>query len=138
MGTIQIPGLKVRRASTTIELRDGESFTIAGLLQDNYNAQIRQYPFIGDVPVLGALFRSNGYQRNETELVIVVTARTVVAHRGPSATPADRFTPPSDLELFLLGNQQATHTGNEALDRVLVGVDPHKGGIDGPHGHVIY
>jgi len=138
VGTIQIPGLKVRRANTTVELRDGESFTIAGLLQDNYNAQIRQYPFIGDVPILGALFRSNGFQRNETELVIVVTARTVVAHRGPTATPADSFTPPSDLELFLLGNQKATKTGNEALDRVLIGTDPSKGGIEGPHGHVIY
>jgi pilus assembly protein CpaC len=158
VGTIQVPGLKVRRANTTVELRDGESFTIAGLLQDNYNTQIRQYPFVGDLPVLGALFRSNGFQRSETELVIVVTARTVVAHRGPTATPADRFTPPSDLELFLLGNQQATRTAaealglemflhgnpqatrnrNEALDRVLIGVDPRKGGIDGPHGHVIY
>ncbi len=137
-GGIQIPGLKVRRANTTVELRDGESFTIAGLLQDNYNQQIRQYPFIGDVPVLGALFRSTGYQRAETELVIVVTARTVVAHRGPSATPADRFTPPSDLEIFLLGSSQATATHNQALDRVLIGVDPRKGGIDGPHGHVIY
>ena len=136
VGTIQVPGLKVRRAHTTVELRDGESFTIGGLLQDNYTSQISGMPFVGDVPVLGALFRSNGYKRDETELVIVVTARLVTPHKGPSASPADHFTPPSDLELFLLGSQQSLAASN--LDRALVSSAETKGGLDGPHGHVLY
>ena len=131
-----MPGLKVRRAHTTVELRDGESFTIGGLLQDNYTSQISGMPFVGDVPVLGALFRSNGYKRDETELVIVVTARLVTPHKGPSASPADHFTPPSDLELFLLGSQQSLAASN--LDRALVSSAETKGGLDGPHGHVLY
>jgi pilus assembly protein CpaC len=132
---LTIPGIKVRRAKTTVELRDGESFTIAGLLKDDYQNQIRQFPFVGDVPVLGALFRSTGYQRNQSELVIVVTPHIVKATKGRMATPADRFLPPSELELFLLGVQRK---GLSREDKVLLGVDPTKGGIDGPYGHVVY
>ena len=135
-GLISVPGLKVRRAHTTVELRDGESFTIAGLLEDDYQNNIRQFPFIGDLPILGTLFRSTGYQRNETELVMVVTPHLVTPRRGNIATPADQFVPPSDFELFLLGEQR----GGElpAADRALLSVDPTKGGLDGPYGHVLY
>src|SRR4030095_8047059 len=93
-GLIRVPGLKVRRAHTTIELRDGESFTIAGLLKEDYTNNIRQLPWIGDTPVLGPLFRSTGYQRGETELVIVVTPHLAIPRRGNLAGPADRFLPP--------------------------------------------
>jgi pilus assembly protein CpaC len=136
LGLIKVPGIKVRRAHTTVELRDGESFTIAGLLRDDYQASIRQYPFIGDFPVLGALFRSNGYQKDETELVIVVTPHLATPRRGVSATPADNFVPPSDFELFLFGAQQASGSVKPE-DRVLMSADPTKGGVDGPHGHVL-
>ena len=71
--TIQVPALTVRRAETTVELGSGESFAIAGLLQDAVNVTGNGVPFLGDVPILGALFRSDNFQRNETELVIVVT-----------------------------------------------------------------
>ncbi len=125
LGLIRVPGIKVRRAKTTVELRDGESFIVAGLLRDDYQSQIRQLPGLGDVPVLGALFRSNGYQHNQTELVIIVTPHLVAARRGAIMTSADQFTPPSDTERFLLGKQ----TADQKLS---------SGGVDGPHGHVLY
>jgi len=136
-GGLTIPGIKVRRAKTTVELRDGESFTIAGLLRDDYRNDVRQYPFIGDLPVIGALFRSTGYQKNQTELVLVVTPHLAVPVRGPAATPADRFVPPSDFELFLFGAQKATKTPKSAEDRALMSVDPKTAGIDGVYGHVL-
>jgi pilus assembly protein CpaC len=138
IGLIQVPGIKVRRAHTTVELRDGESFTIAGLLKDEYRGDIRQYPFVGDIPILGSLFRSNGYQRDQTELVIVVTPHLVTARRGMAATPADRFTPPSDFERFLFGWQEGVGRKLKPEDRALISADPNKGGVDGPHGHVLY
>ena len=137
-GTISVPGLKVRRAHTTVELRDGESFTIAGLLQDDYQSQIRQFPFAGDIPVLGALFRSNGYKKDETELVIVVTPHIVTPRRGVIATPGDNFVPPSDFELFLFGTQDGSKSNLRPEDRALLSADPTTGGIDGAHGHVLY
>jgi pilus assembly protein CpaC len=134
----EIPGIKVRRARTTIELRDGESFTIAGLMADEYTNTIRQYPLLGDVPVLGALFKSTAYQRKETELVIVVTPHLVTPRRGLVATPADRFAPPSDFELFLLGAQGAAGKPLNPEDRALLGGGAGKGGVEGPFGHVLY
>lgn len=138
VGVIKVPGIKVRRAHTTIELHDGESFTIAGLLQQDYQTQTRQFPFVGDIPILGALFRSNGYQRNETELVIVVTPHLVVPRRGKVALPGDGFVPPSDFELFLLGADHGAAAHVRPEDRALMSADPGKGGVEGPHGHVLY
>ena len=138
LGTIEVPGIKVRRAHTTVELRDGESFTIAGLLSDNYQNSIRQWPFIGDLPILGSLFRSTGFQRDQTELVIVVTPHMVVPRRVAEATPADHFVPPSDFELFLFGAQRGKAADLKPEDRALMSADPGKGGVDGPFGHVLY
>jgi pilus assembly protein CpaC len=137
-GVISVPGLKVRRAHTTVELRDGESFTIAGMLQGTYQNEVDQFPFLGDVPVLGALFRSTSFQRDETELVIVVTPHLAVPRRDKTATPADHFVPPSDLELFLFGSQVGASANLRPEDRALLALDPGKAGIDGPHGHVVY
>jgi len=138
LGTIVIPGIKVRRAHTTVELRDGESFTVAGLLSDDYKSDIRQYPFLGDLPIIGALFRSTGYQQDQTELVIVVTPHLVTPKRGPTATPVDSFVPPSDFELFLFGNTRGKAANVRPEDRALMSADPGKGGLDGPYGHVLY
>ena len=135
---LRIPGIKVRRAKTTIELRDGESFTIAGLLKDIDEKDIRQYPWVGDVPVLGALFRSTSYQREQSELVIVVTPHLVTPRRGPTATPADHYVPPSDFELFLFGAMSGSAASLKPEDRVLMSVDPATGGVDGAYGHVVY
>ena len=71
--TITIPALTVRRAETSVELGSGESFALAGLLQHTSEQDISKVPLLGDIPILGALFRSNRFQRNETELVIIVT-----------------------------------------------------------------
>ncbi len=99
-----IPGLRTRTASTTVEMRDGESFAIAGLLQDDFRDSIGQVPWLGDIPVLGALFRSANYQRQQTELVIIVTAHLVSPTRGEAfALPTDRIRIPTENELFLLG-----------------------------------
>jgi pilus assembly protein CpaC len=133
-----IPGFKIRRASTMVELRDGESFVIAGLLSDSYANQISAFPILGDIPVLGALFRSPSFQRDQTELVIVVTPHIAIARRGPIALPTDHFTPPSDYELFLFGMLAGEGANLRPEDRALMSQDPAKGGVEGPYGHVLY
>ena len=138
LGDIVVPGIKVRRAHTTVELRDGESFTVAGLLSDDYQNNIRQFPFLGDLPIIGGLFRSTGYQQDQTELVIVVTPHLVTPRRGLTATPVDTFVPPSDFELFLFGNQRGKAANLKPEDRALMSADPGKGGLDGQYGHVLY
>ncbi|SFD47902.1 type II and III secretion system protein family protein [Roseivivax sediminis] len=93
-----------REAATTVELRDGESFAIAGLLQDDFSDLNGQVPWLGDVPVLGALFRSAEYQRSQTELVIIITPHLVTPTRGEAmALPTDRIRPPTEKDLFLYG-----------------------------------
>lgn len=101
---IEIPGISVRRADTTIELHDGQSFAIAGLLQNDYSNDVRQTPWIGNVPVLGQLFSSKRYQKNESELVIIVTPRLVqpASHPDGLGSPLDAFAEPTEAELFLL------------------------------------
>ena len=104
-----VPSFITRRAKTTVELRDGESFAIAGLLQDNFADLSSQVPWLGDVPVLGALFRSAEYQREQSELIIIVTAHLVSPTRGETlALPTDRVKPPSEFDLFLNGRVART------------------------------
>jgi pilus assembly protein CpaC len=87
-----------------VELRDGESFAIAGLLEDDFTDAVGQVPWLGDIPVLGALFRSAEYQRSQTELVIIITPHLVQPTRGEAlALPTDRVRPPTERDLFLLG-----------------------------------
>lgn len=137
-GGVSVPGTKVRRAQTTVELRDGESFTIAGLLRDDYQNAIRQYPFIGDLPILGNLFRSTNYQRKQTELVMIVTPHLAAPTRGRQATPNDYYAPPSDFELFVFGAQRGLQSGVNPEDRALMGLDPTKVGVEGSYGHVLF
>lgn len=104
IGGISINGFKRRETSTTVEMRDGQSFAIAGLLQDDFRDLSGQVPWLGDVPVLGALFRSAEYQRNQTELVIIVTPHLVTPVAGEAlALPTDRVKIPTERELFLGG-----------------------------------
>jgi len=108
-GGLEIAAFTRRETSTTVEMRDGESFAIAGLLQDNFSDLSGQVPWIGDVPVLGSLFRSANYQRNQTELVIIVTPHLVTPTRGTAlALPTDRVRPPTEKDLFLFGRVAAT------------------------------
>ncbi|MGO1118279.1 type II and III secretion system protein family protein [Rhodovibrionaceae bacterium A322] len=106
--SVAVPGLEVRRAETTIELGSGQSFALAGLLQDTSNSAISKFPGLGDLSVLGPLFRSTSFQRNETELVIIATAY-VVEPGNPSdyGTPLDGFRPATDLERILEGRLTA-------------------------------
>jgi pilus assembly protein CpaC len=105
---VEIPSLIVRRAQTTIELRDGQSFAIAGLIHANNFKNQRQLPWIGDVPVLGTLFRSASFQKKETDLVIIVTPRLVKPkHPGEKlVTPLDGRVSSNDPEFFLKGEQE--------------------------------
>ena len=104
IGNIVIPGLTTRRAETTVELGSGQSFMIAGLLQNDHQNSIDKAPGIGDVPILGALFRSNNFQRNETELVIVITPYLVKpVNANDIVLPTDGYRAPTDLDRVLLG-----------------------------------
>ncbi len=103
-GGVSINAFKRRETTTTVEMRDGESFAIAGLLQDDFTDLNGQVPWLGDIPVLGALFRSAEYQRNQSELVIIVTPHLVTPTRGEAlALPTDRIRIPTEKELFLFG-----------------------------------
>lgn len=108
LNDIVIPGLRTRRARTTLEMRDGESFAIAGLIGADFANSARQVPFLGSIPIIGALFRSTRFNRNETELVITVTPH-IVRPVAPEALamPTDRIRAPSEAEQLLLGARQA-------------------------------
>ena len=107
-GGITVPGLVVRRANTTVEMRDGQSFAIAGLLDNKHSTDQNQLPWVGQVPVLGALFRSASYLKNETDLVIIVTPHLVKpAVPGEKlATPFDQKVAGNDVDFFLLGRAE--------------------------------
>ncbi len=101
----EFPTVDIRSTSTNVELRDGQSFAIAGLLSDEFTDTASQVPWIGDVPVLGALFRSSSFVRRQSELVIIVTAHLVTPVDGDLlALPTDRIRIPTEAELFLNGN----------------------------------
>ena len=114
---VSVPALIVRRASTTVELRDGQSFVIGGLLQNDNKNQIDQLPWLGSVPVLGALFSSKSYQKNETDLAIIVTPHLVRPARPGDEVkaPTDDTLPPNDVDFFLLGKTEVTREQARAL-----------------------
>ena len=115
-----VPALSVRRAETTIELGSGQSFAIGGLLQNNITSVVSRFPGLGDIPILGALFRSTSFQRQETELVIIVTPTIVrpVARPDVVRLPTSEVTPPSDLELILRGKLSTTPNGARVLQGI--------------------
>jgi pilus assembly protein CpaC len=109
-----VPGLLTRRAKTTVELRDGQSFAIAGLLRNDFRDTVRQLPLLGSIPIIGSLFRSTGFQKEQTELVIIVTPRLVRPMRPEDVRlPTDRVGNPDELDLFLMGRTDKA-----------VGIDP--------------
>jgi pilus assembly protein CpaC len=114
-----VPGLITRKASTTLELRDGQSFMLGGLLQNQTTTAQEQLPWLGDVPVLGALFRSSQYQKNETDLVILVTPHIVrpLPPTMPIHTPLDNSLPGNDIDFFLMGQAEVS----PALARLALG-----------------
>jgi pilus assembly protein CpaC len=133
-----IPGLTTRRATTTVELRDGQSFAIAGLIQSDFQDTVRQLPLFADVPVLGALLRSSDYQSQQTELVIIVTPHLVQPAPGGSlATPADDFVPPSDSDIWLFGRIESPTSGQPATNAANALAINKAGGVQGSYGHII-
>jgi len=126
-----VPSLNKREARTTVELRDGQSFSIAGLLQSDNRRNISQLPWIGSVPILGALFSSKQFQEVETDLVVIVTPH-LVAPAVPGqqlASPLDNHIPTNDVDFFLMGQMEQRKVFQ---DYVTSG-----GGIQGPYGHII-
>jgi pilus assembly protein CpaC len=114
VGGFSIPGLISRQSETTVRLADGQSFAIAGLLSNKVRSQISKIPLLGDIPVLGALFRSVDYQRDESELLVVITARLtkpLAPHEVPPLPTDDELNDPNDFELFLLGNDGSATRG---------------------------
>ncbi len=103
VGGSVFPSFTVRRVSTTVQLRDGQSFAIAGLIKNNVTESVRRFPILGDIPIIGALFRSSSFQEDKTELLFVVTPRLVKPLPPNFALPTDNFTPPSKAEFFLNG-----------------------------------
>jgi len=110
-----VPALTVRRAETTVELGSGQSFMIAGLLRNHNTNSIDRAPFLGNIPILGALFRSTRFQRAETELVIIVTPYLVRPVSNPSqiALPTDGYRHPDEAQRLLIGQDNAGVTGEQ-------------------------
>jgi pilus assembly protein CpaC len=125
------PVFNTRTLDATVELRDGQSFSVAGLLQNNANLTQNQLPWLGDVPILGALFRSSSYQKHDTELVVIVTPR-LVQPVGPGqtlATPFDNTQTANDPEFFALGKMEVTPK--------MLHVFQTGAGVTGPYGDII-
>ena len=114
-GQTILPLITTRRASTTVQMRDGESFAIGGLLQDNARGSLKALPGAGEIPVLGTLFRSTQFQHDLTELVIVITPRLVQPMQTASyPLPTDSFSTPNELAVYLTGNMEGSGTKNRA------------------------
>ena len=125
------PIFNTRTLDATIELRDGQSFSVAGLLQNETNLSQDQLPWIGEVPVLGALFKSSKYQKRDTELVVIVTPRLVQPSTPGQvvASPLDRTLPANDVQFFGLGQMEVTP---EMIEKIQSG-----DGVAGPYGYII-
>jgi pilus assembly protein CpaC len=127
-GTVQIPGIRTRRASTTIELGSGQSFAIAGLLQSNSAQDINKFPWLGDVPVLGTLFKSDAYRREETELVIIITPYFVEPTSNKLQTPLTGRVPPTDVDRLVMQRyNHPTPPRRVAVGREATAVGPTAG-----------
>jgi len=124
-----VPGLNTRSAETVVELADGQSFAIAGLLRDTSRDAMNKYPLLGEIPILGVLFRSREFQRNETELVIIATPRLVKPlDMAKQPLPTDFYVEPSDTDFYVLGLMEGTGGGQSGKI---------KGELDGEFGHAM-
>lgn len=128
-----VPSILTRRAETTLELNSGESFAMAGLLSTTSNSRNSRIPLMGDLPVIGSLFRSVRYEKGETELVVLITATTVNAlgDPDPGPLPGELHRPPSDWELFLHGRLEGRVVGAAPLSQ---GKEIAQPGLEKLHG----
>jgi pilus assembly protein CpaC len=125
------PVFTTRTLDATVELRDGQSFSVAGLLQNSTTLSTNQLPWIGDVPILGALFKSSAYQKHDTELVVIVTPRLVQPSTPAQivASPLDQTQPANDPQFFALGQMEVTPTMIKSFQS--------GSGVAGPYGYII-
>ncbi len=115
--TTVLPSFTTRRAQTSVQLMDGQSLAIAGLIKNNVTETVRKFPLLGELPILGALFRSSEFQTDRTELMFVITPRLVKPLPGDVALPTDSFTPPNRAEFFLNGQLEGSGSGDVPPDR---------------------
>ena len=139
-----VPGLTTRRASTVIELADGQSFAIAGLLRETVREAVSKFPILGDIPILGVLFRSTSFQKNETELIIIVTPHLVKPlDMARQSLPTDQYIEPNDFEWYLLGSLEgvgSTRTPRREQGQsrdVPLALPKKTGGLEGEFGHIV-
>jgi len=133
-----VPGLTTRRASTVIELANGQSFAIAGLLRESVREVVAKFPLLGDIPILGVLFRSTSFQKNESELIIIVTPHLVKPlDLARQTLPTDQYIEPNDVEWYLLGELEGRGSG-KAKSRDLSSTVPHKNvRLEGEFGYIV-
>ena len=142
-----IPSLITRRVRTVVELGDGQSFAIAGLLQENIVETVAKYPFLGDIPILGALFRSTSFEKKETELIVIVTPHLVKPLNVKNQTlPTDSYLEPNDFEFMIMGYMQGVYPSEEVFrpsEAYTIGrptmaarIPYRKGGLEGTFGHL--
>lgn len=133
-----IPAIRTRRATTMVELDSGQSFAIAGLINDNMREANNRFPVLGDVPVLGTLFSSKSYQRNETELVIIVTPHLAKPMDQTVQTlPTDGFMEPNDVEYYLYGDLEGGRFQSRPVAAAVRRNGGSEGGFDGQYGSAL-
>ncbi len=127
-----IPAFTAREVQTVIELADGQSFAIAGLLNENVTEAVNKFPVLGDIPILGALFRSTSFKRNETELVVIVTPHLVKpVDMSKQTLPTDKYGEPGDFRFYLLGDLVGSPTERKSSIAI------RQKGFDGEVGHIV-
>ena len=127
-----IPAFTMREVQTVVELADGQSFAIAGLLSENVTENINKFPFLGDIPILGALFRSTSFKKNETELVVIVTPHLVkTIDMSKQTLPTDKYGDPGDFRFYLLGD--LVGSAKERKSSIVL----RQTGFDGEVGHIV-
>lgn len=124
---VAVPTFRTRRISTTVQLRDGQSLAIGGLLQDNFKEQIKRFPILGEIPILGALFSSSNFQMDKTELMIIVTPRLVQPLQPDYTLPTDAFVRPGRGEFLLQGRMESSTDDSETTDAdaQMIGKEPN-------------
>lgn len=111
--TAILPSFSVRRADTTVQLNDGQSFVIAGLIKNDLSQTVKRFPGLGEIPVLGALFRSTEFQKDQTELMFVITPRLVKPLSTPPTLPTDNHVPPERAGVYLNGDLEGRQAHGE-------------------------
>ncbi|SIN79993.1 type II and III secretion system protein family protein [Halodesulfovibrio marinisediminis] len=131
----RVPAITTRRVETSVELGNGQSFAIGGLISDSMRETIDKFPLLGDVPILGMLFRSSEFRKNLSELVVIVTPHLVEPVDGSKLTlPTDKIIEPNDIEFYVLGKMQ----GKKPKTRIVTPINfSNSSGFDGEVGHTI-